>query len=103
MPYTHPSTPLTSTNPIPTQVTTTETGSKRASFTAATFDNTADFFTRLCEETTALAFDISELANGSVTRLVRTVCMHACTLLLYGACNGIWMLHTRWCAFFRIF
>ena len=73
--------PLPSPTPIPTpthQTTTphqaaatgSTTESKRAAFTAATFDNTADFFTRLCAESSALAFDLSELANGSVTRLV---------------------------------
>jgi hypothetical protein len=41
---------------------------KTTKFPVAVFDNTADFFTKLCSETTALAFDIHELANGSVTR-----------------------------------
>lgn len=76
--------------------TSTDT-SKRASFTASTCDNPVDFFTRLCAEATALAFDLSELANGSVTRLVRCVAFHelwsrlfvlALTVLLVGRVNG---------------
>lgn len=65
-----------------TTATTTD-ASKRASFTASTCDNPADFFTRLCAEATALAFDLSELANGSVTRLVRglSLCVVALCLI----------------------
>ena len=34
----------------------------------AQFDTTADFFSQLCSEVTSVAFDINELANGSITR-----------------------------------
>lgn len=38
--------------------------------TNSVFDtnNTSEFFTKLCGEATSVAFDINELANGSVTR-----------------------------------
>ena len=32
------------------------------------FDSTGEFFSRLCAEVTSVAFDINELANGSITR-----------------------------------
>ena len=39
-----------------------------ASSAGAQFDSTGEFFSRLCSEVTSVAFDINELANGSITR-----------------------------------